>query len=318
MDRQTTYMSKGKEDRSFKLKDIPKLIKQTYKHWIDSDPFQLSAIVAYYAILSLPALIVIILNVVGSIWGRDIVQGQLLQEITNALGQETAESIRIMMLERGDEETGVFTSIVGVIVLLYGSTGVFFQLQSALNKIWDMPDGKNDGIINIIKSRAKGFGFILIIGFLLLTSLVITTLVSTFSNRLAYILPDAIVNKVFIVDILLSLLLIYVLFAALFKFLPNVIIKWKAVRVGAAITAMLFVIGKYSLAYYFRVMEPGSTYGAAGSIILIMLWVSYSSLILFFGANFTKVYSNNYIREQNVEKRGIGFRNRKRFVTSQE
>ncbi len=295
------------------MRDVPMILKKTYTNWMDSNPFQLSAIVAYYAILSLPALIVVILNIVGSLWGKEIVQGELLGEITKALGQETAESIRIMMLDRGDKETGVFTSIVGVCVLIYGSTGVFFQLQSALNKIWGIPDGENDGIINILKSRAKGFGFILIIGFLLLISFVVTTFISAFSSRLAVYLPDAVVDKIIIIDIIVSLGLIYTLFAALFKFLPNIDIKWRAVRIGAAVTAILFVLGKYLLAYYFKVMEPGSTYGAAGSIILIMLWVSYSSLILFFGANFTKVYANIYIDKPVPKKVSIGFKNRKSF-----
>ncbi|TVZ51429.1 YihY/virulence factor BrkB family protein [Dokdonia sp. Hel_I_53] len=307
---------KKHSSRSFNFKDIPELLKDTYRNWMDSNPFQLSAIVAYYAILSLPALIVIILNVVGSIWGKEIVQGELLDEISKAIGQETAESIRLMMLDRGDKKTGLFTTIVGVIVLIYGATGVFFQLQNALNKIWGMSAGAQEGVINLIKSRAKGFGFILILGFLLLVSLLMTTLISTFSNRLAYLLPEVAVDKVFIGDTMLSLILIYTLFAALFKFLPDVNIRWRAVRVGAAITAVLFVVGKFLLAYYFKIMEPGSTYGAAGSIILIMLWVSYSSLILFFGANFTKVYANKYLLQKQEIKRGVGSKNKKSFASS--
>lgn len=296
-------MSVPSPNRSFKIKDVVGLFTATYKSWMSSDPFKLSAIVAYYAILSLPALIVIILNVVGSIWGRDIVQGEILAEITKALGSETAASIRTMIVDRGDEETSIFTTIVGVVVLLYGATGVFFQLQQALDKIWGVDLGKNDGIISILKSRAKGFGFILIIGFLLLISFVMTSLLSTFSNRLALFLPQELVRIFFVGDIIISLGVIYILFAALFKFLPSIHIRWRAVRVGAGLTALLFVLGKYVLAFYFNTMEPGSTYGAAGSIILIMLWVSYSSLILFFGANFTRVYADRYHIDEHLPEK---------------
>ncbi len=280
----------------FKIKHIPKLLVSTYKSWDKSEPFKLSAIVAYYAILSLPALIVIILNVVGSVWGRDIVQGELLDEITKALGQQTAESIRLMMVDRGDEKTSLFTTIIGIGTLLYGATGVFYQLQEALDKIWDIPDDERPkGILGILKSRAKGFGFILIIGFLLLISFVLTSALSTFSNRLALFLPEALLDGMFVIDFLLSLVFIFFLFAALFKFIPSIRVRWRAVKVGAGLTSFLFVLGKYLLAIYFNAMEPGSTYGAAGSVILIMLWVSYSSLILFFGAHFTKVYADRYL-----------------------
>lgn len=300
-------------DDAFKLKHIINLLVRTYKKWMDSDPFKLSAIVAYYAILSLPALIVIILNIVGAIWGRDIVQGELLAQITEALGQETAESIRLMMVDRGDESTSIFTSSIGVIVLIYGATGVFFQLQQALDTIWGVDLDENGGILNILKSRAKGFGFILIIGFLLLISFVATSLLSTFSNRLSQFLPDEFIKFFYLIDIAVSLGMIYILFAALFKFLPSVYVRWKAVRVGAGLTALLFVIGKYALAFYFNTMNPGSTYGAAGSVILIMLWVSYSSLILFFGANFTRVYADTYYNEKRELKRGIGFKKMQPF-----
>ena len=258
----------------FKLAHLPKLLNLSAVKWYDSEPFQLSAIVAYYAILSLPAFIIIILNVVGGIWGRDIVQGELLGEISGALGAETAESIRVMIVDKGDKETSVFTTVVGIATLLYGATGVFFQLQSALDKLWNASPRFKSGVIATVFNRIKSFGFILIIGFLLLVSFILTSLLSTFSNRLERFLPDYLIDFIFIFDGLISLGIIYV----------------------------LFLIGKYLLAIYFGALEPGSTYGAAGSIILIMLWVSYSSLILFFGAQFTKVFFDFYKIEEE-EKR---------------
>ena len=281
----------------FKLKHLPKLLVKTASSWFDSEPFERSAVVAYYAILSLPALIIIILNIVGGVWGREIVQGELLGEITKALGQEAAESIRLMMVDRGNESTSIFATVVGIGTLLYGSTGVFFQLQSALDKIWDQKPKYKNSIIATLVSRVKSFGFILIIGFLLLTSFVLTSILSTFSNRLERLLPEHLFEYLYVFDLLISIGFIYVLFGAMFRFLPSASIPWKSVRVGALLTTILFLIGKYLLAIYFSEMQPGSTYGAAGSVILIMLWVSYSCIILLFGAHFTKVYSDKYVTQ---------------------
>lgn len=281
--------------KQFKIQHLPKLLLETGKEWYNSEPFKLSAVVAYYAILSLPALLIIIFNVVGNLWGREIVQGEILGEISNAIGVEVAESIRVMLVDKGDKPTSFFATTIGVFTLLYGATGVFYQLENALDSIWDAEPRFSNGILATIFSRLKSFGFILIIGFLLLVSFVMTSFLSAFSRRLQNLVPENLIDFVFIIDIAISLTFIYLLFAAMFKVLPNASIPWKAVKIGAALTAVLFTLGKYLLAIYFKEMEPGSTYGAAGSVILIMLWVSYTSLILFFGAQFTKVYSDNYL-----------------------
>jgi len=291
-----------KRKKKLRINHLPKLLVTAGKSWLNDEPFRLSAIVAYYAILSLPALMIIILNVVGGIWGRELVEGELLGEISTALGPETADSIRLMIVDQGNESTSLFATIVGIGTLIYGSTGVFFQLQSSFDKIWKAEPKYSNDIIAVLVSRLKSFGFILIIGFLLLVSFVLTSLLSTFSNRLEDLLPEFLFQFIFLFDVIISLGFIYILFAAMFKFLPSKQLKWKAVRTGAAITAILFIIGKYLLAIYFSEMQPGSTYGAAGSIILIMLWVSYSSLILFYGAHFTKVYSDVYLKNPSKEK----------------
>jgi len=281
--------------KPFKILHLPKLLLETAKEWYKSEPFKLSAVVVYYAILSMPALLIIIFNIVGRVWGRGIVQGEILDEISSAIGVEAAESIRVMLVDKGDKPTSLFATSIGVFTLLYGATGVFYQIESALDSIWKAQSRFTNGVIATIVSRLKSFGFILIIGFLLLVSFVLTSLLSTFSRRLQNILPENLIDFVFIIDVAISLIFVYLLFAAMFKVLPNASIPWRAVKIGAALTAVLFTFGKYLLAIYFNEMEPGSTYGAAGSVILIMLWVSYTSLILFFGAQFTKVYSDNYL-----------------------
>ncbi|KAA2219658.1 YihY/virulence factor BrkB family protein [Maribacter flavus] len=280
----------------FSLKQLPKLLWATFNSWLEKEPFKISAVIAYYAILSLPGLLIIILEIVGSIWGREIVRGELFSEISSAMGPETAQSIQVMLANTGNENTSTLATILGVCVLIYGATGVFYQLQNALNEIWGVSPNYSNELLATIFGRLKSFGFILIFGFLLLISFVITSLLSAFSRQLSSILSTQVVGWTFVMDILLSLVFIYFLFAAMFKFLPSKVVKWNAVKIGAALTALLFLMGKYALAFYFGKAEPGSTYGAAGSIILVMLWVSYSSLIVTFGAQFTKIYSDRFVR----------------------
>ncbi|WP_299099987.1 YihY/virulence factor BrkB family protein [uncultured Winogradskyella sp.] len=281
--------------KTFNITHLPSLLVKSFKSWFAGEPFQRSAIVAYYAVLSLPALVIIILKVVGNFWGEDLVQGELLDEITKAIGPDAADAIRTMIENQSEKKTSIFATIIGIATLLYGSTGVFFQVQSALDDIWEQVPTYKNSIISTLMSRVKSFGFIIILGFLLLTSFVLTSLLSTFSTQLNRLLPDNWFDYLYLVDFLISLGFIYVLFATMFKYLPSAKITWQSVRVGAGLTTVFFLIGKYLLALYFNTMEPGSTYGAAGSIILIMLWVSYTSLILLFGAHFTKQYADQYV-----------------------
>ncbi|WP_229702410.1 YihY/virulence factor BrkB family protein [Maribacter cobaltidurans] len=280
----------------FRLNQFPKLLVTTFNAWLEKEPFKISAVIAYYAILSLPGLLIIILEVVGAIWGKEIVRGELFSEISSAMGPETAQSIQEMLADPGSENTSTLATFLGICVLIYGATGVFYQLQNALNDIWGVSPNYSNEILATLFGRLKSFGFILIFGFLLLISFVITSFLSAFSKQLSRLLSTSIVEWTFVMDILLSLIFIYFLFGAMFRYLPSVKVKWNAVKIGAGLTALLFLLGKYALAFYFGKAEPGSTYGAAGSIILVMLWVSYSSLIVTFGAQFTKVYSDKYVK----------------------
>ena len=287
----------SEKKRGFKIADLPILLKETISSWLAKKPFDLSAVTAYYAILSLPGLLILVLELVGAIWGKEIVRGELFAEISSAMGSDAARSIQEMISDRGSENTSILATILGIGILIYGATGVFYKLQDALNEIWEVKPNYSNEILATIFLRLKSFGFILILGFLLLISFVLTSFLSTFSKQLSRLMPDGFLELSFGLDILLSLGFVYLLFGAMFKYLPSTHVPWRAVKVGAALTALLFLLGKYALAFYFGKADPGSTYGAAGSIILVMLWVSYSSLIVFFGANFTKVYSNKYLKE---------------------
>jgi len=266
----------------------------TYKAWMGKDPFRLSAAVAYYAVLSLPALLVIIVNAVGMIWGEEIVAGRLATEFDAALGKDAADSIKTMIDGTRSDNRNILSTIVGIGTLIYGATGLFYQLQLALNDIWGVKPDPEAKWWKVVLDRARSFTFILVIGFLLLISFILTAGISALRDLIGESFSESVIPLTYLLDITASLGIISVLFALIYKYLPDADVKWSTVRLGGFVTAVLFIIGKYLLSYYFGKSDPGSTYGAAGSIVLILLWVSYSCLILFFGAEFTYVYAGRY------------------------
>lgn len=278
----------------FKITHIPSLMVESFKQWNAADPWRLSAVIAYYAVLSLPALLVVVINTVGSIWGVDIVTGRLNNELASAMGPETAEFLTSMVKETQTSGKSTIASIIGVGVLIFGASGVFFHLKISINAIWGLKQNDDVKWYQMLLDRAVSFGFVLVLGFLLFISFILTALLSFFSDFINSILPEFVVVFAFILDFIISFGVIATLFALIFKYLPDAKIQWKSVWVGAILTSFLFSISKYLLGIYFGAAEPGSTYGAAGSIILVLLWVSYSCLIFFYGAEFTKVFSIRY------------------------
>ncbi|OBX27152.1 membrane protein [Gelidibacter algens] len=281
-------------EKKFKFKHLPSLFTKTFKAWNDDDPWRLSAVVAYYAVLSLPGLIVILINVVGSIWGPEIVQGHLTNEISSVLGQDAANTIKVMITETMDTEKNIISTLIGIASIVFGATGVFYQLQISLNKIWKIDDSGKFNFKKLLTDRARSFAFILVIGFLLLISFIVTAILGVLNSYIRELFPNIVLYVAYLLDLVLSLGVVSTLFALMFKYMPDTNISWKTVWVGALITAILFTLGKYLLGLYFGTANPGSTYGAAGSIVLVLLWVSYSCLIFFFGAEFTRVFSQRY------------------------
>jgi len=278
----------------FKITHIPSLMVESFKQWNKADPWRLSAVIAYYAVLSLPALLVIVINTVGAIWGVDIVTGRLQNELSSAMGPETADFLTSMVAETQTSGKSTIASILGVGVLIFGASGVFFHLKISINSIWGLKQTDDVKWYYMLLDRAVSFGFVLVLGFLLFISFALTALLSFFSDFIKSILPEFVVFFAFVVDFAISFGVIAVLFALIFKYLPDAKIQWKSVWVGAFLTSILFSVSKFLLGIYFTAAEPGSTYGAAGSIILVLLWVSYSCLIFFYGAEFTKVFSIRY------------------------
>lgn len=274
-----------------------KILKAAAKEWMDKDPFRESAVIAYYSIFSLPGLFVVIITVAGFFFGRETVNEHVLNQISSAIGSETADQIQNIIQQQESEtrKTSVWGAIIGIGTLLLGATGVFAQFQKSLNNIWEVEaDTSKSGILEIIKIRLFSFGLIISIAFLLMISLLISTLLTAFGDWLASKFSESLLIILQIVNFIISFGILTLLFALMLKIFPDAKIKWKDVWIGSAVTALLFVTGKFALSLYFGKANPASAFGAAGSIILVLLWVSYSSMIVFFGAEFTRQYANVY------------------------
>lgn len=279
------------------FKRLPGLLKETFKRWNARDPFNNSTLIAYYTIFSLPGLLVIVINVAGYFYDKKEVTKSITTQMQNVIGGDTATDMEMIVSNASETKGTVLSSILGIATLIFGATGVFYQLQQLLNRIWEVkPKVKTkQKILALLKDRLFSFGLVLAVGFLLLVSLVISAAIGAVSTWISRNFSEGLAVVFGSLDVIVSIGVITLLFAAIFKFLPDAKIKWKDVWVGAFLTSILFVIAKFLLGLYLGKSDPGSTYGAAGSIILIMLWVSYAGLILLFGAEFTRVYSTREV-----------------------
>lgn len=279
------------------LKNFGALLKDTFMQWKEREPFANSAVIAFFTIFSLPGLMVIIINVAGYFYDKGEITSKLTGQIQGMIGGDTAKDVEAIIGKASESKDNILATILGVATLIFGATGVFYQIQQILNKMWEVKPQPKQMFLKVIRDRVFSFGLILAVGFLLLVSLALSAGLSAFSDWVALHLSDAL-NVLFkLADIGLSLAVIAVLFASMYKFLPDAQIRWKDVWPGAILTAILFTLAKFLLGLYFGNSDPGSTYGAAGTIILIMLWVSYAGLILLFGAEFTQVYAKRYGKE---------------------
>jgi membrane protein len=270
------------------------LIKQSAVQWIEDEPFQLAAALSYYTLFSLAPLIIIAIAIAGFVFGREAAQDQIVSTLQGMIGQDSAKAVQEVIESSSEQpKTGIVSSIVGVLALIFGAGGVVGQLQTSLNKIWDVTPKPNRGIWVFVRQRFISYAMLLGIGFLLLVSLLVSAVVAGLTTWMGGLFggAEALAHGL---DLLISFLLTTALFAMLFKFLPDVLIQWRDVWVGAAITAFLFTVGKFLIGLYLGTSGVTSTYGAAGSLITVLLWVYYSSLIFFLGAEFTQVYAKDY------------------------
>ena len=275
-------------------KSLWQFLKDIFTQWMEDEPFLLASSLSYYTLFSLTPLLVIAIAVAGLVFGREAAQNQIVETIGGMIGSESAKAIQGMIESASNKPTtGIISAVIAGVTLLIGAGGVVGQLQTSLNRIWGVEPKSGLGMWVFIRQRLISFAMVLAVGFLLLVSLVVTALLTAFSQFIgSYIGGAALVSH--LLDIVVSLAFVTLLFAIIYKFVPDVKIQWTDVWIGAALTSILFTVGKFLIGLYLGTSGVSSAYGAAGSLITVLLWVFYSSLIFLLGAKFTQAYASRY------------------------
>jgi membrane protein len=279
------------------ISNLPNLLKLTYKGWQEDKASRLAAALAYYTIFSLGPLLIIVIAVTGFFWDEAAVQSSVTGQVQGLVGDQGEEFVSGLLTSASNPARGIFATIVGIITLVFGALGAFNELHNALNTIWEVKEEETKGFLQTIKkiifSRLLSFSMVLGIGFLLLVSLVVSAGLSAAQETLGNAIP---VSEILmqIINLIISIAVITILFALIFKFLPDAEIAWRDVWLGAFFTAVLFSLGKFLIGLYLGNSAVATSFGAAGSLVLLLIWIYYSAQILFFGAEFTQVYANQF------------------------
>ncbi|MDY7021659.1 MAG: YihY/virulence factor BrkB family protein [Cyanobacteriota bacterium] len=275
------------------FKKIFRLLKETFKEWQLDKSSRLAASLAYYTVFSLAPLLIIVIAIAGAIFGEEAARGEIVSQIQGLVGKQGATVIEEAIQNADKPQVSSIASIFSLIFLFIGASGVFAHLQESLNAIWNVKAKPKNSIVGFVRKRILSFSAVLGIGFLLLISLILSAAISALSNYLSGLVPG--VDLLWrILNFVVSFGVVTLLFALMYKYLPDVEIEWGDVWTGSLITAILFTVGKFVLGLYLGQGSFGSTYGAAGSLVIILAWVYYSAQILFFGAEFTQVYARKY------------------------
>jgi membrane protein len=269
------------------------LLRDAFYAWLDDKAPALGAALAYYTVFALAPLLIIVIAIGGLAFGQEAAQGQILSQIEDLLGENGAKAVQAMLESARQPTTGWLATIVGIVMLVLGSTGVFAQLQDSLNTIWKVAPKPGRGIRGILRDRLLTFMMVIAVGFLLLVSLVLSAALAAFGKFFNYLLPvpEAVLHGI---NFVVSFGVITLLFAMIYKILPDVKISWSDVWIGAAVTSLLFSLGKFLIGLYLGKSGVASAYGAAGSLVVILVWVYYTAQILLYGAEFTAVYAIRY------------------------
>jgi membrane protein len=277
---------------------IADLVKKAISEWREDNASRLSASLAYYTTFSMAPLLVLVIAIAGIIGGREAAQNQVMVQVEGLLGAEGRDFIESMLISASTQQrSGILASIIGLVALIFGALGVFGELQSSLNTIWEVKPlpvkNVRQGIVRFLFQRLLSFAMVLSIGFVLMVSLAVSSALSVLGDAITNLdlFSDAIVQ---VINFAISFGVITLLFAIMFKYLPDAKIAWRDVWLGAGITSLLFNLGKFAIGLYLGRSTIGSTFGAAGSLALLLLWVYYSAQIFFLGAEFTQVYANEY------------------------
>lgn len=273
------------------LKKIWKILVATFSGFINDNGLKLSASLAYYTVFSLAPLLILVISLAGLFLGNDAAANRLYPQIAQYVGSQAAMQIQEMLKSLAlSGKTGIAV-IIGVITLLLGASSIFVEIQDSINTIWRVKAKPKKGWLKLLQNRFLSFSLIISLGFLLLVTLVINFLMDALSKKLVHFLPSVTNLLIKGINLGITLIVISTLFAIIFKVLPDVKIRWKDVRSGAVFTALLFMLGQYGIGLYLQYAAQSSAYGAAGSIILLLLWIYYTAAILYIGAEFTQVYA---------------------------
>ncbi len=289
----TEEFQRDKKAPRLNFKTLGGLLKETFDEWNEDKASRLAAALAYYTIFSLAPLLIIAIAIAGSIFGEEAARGEIVGQIQGLVGKSGAEVIETAIQNANKPATGTIASLISIVALLFGATGVFSQLRDALNTIWEVQPKPGRPVKGFIRQNILSFSMVLGIGFLLLVSLIISAVLAGINSYFSNLLPGFDIMWQ-IANFIISFVVTALLFAMMFKFLPDAKITWGDVLIGGAITSLLFSIGRFLLGAYLGNGSFGSTYGAAGSLVVILAWVYYAAQILFFGAEFTQVYAKKY------------------------
>jgi membrane protein len=277
---------------------IWELVKRSFQEWNEDHAAQWAAAIAYYTVFSIPPLLIITLAIAGNFMNVNVVQNQLVAQIQGFIGRQTAEYVKTLLESSRNSPNGLFASLISLVILLAGASGAFFQVQHALNTIWDVPPEKTHGFWRTLKYHFQSFIMVLLIAFLLIIFLILNGIIAvligyTGLGSQSNLLPQMI--NLFSLFIALT-----ILFAVIYRVIPDKMISWGDVWLGAAVTAFLFILGRYAIGFYLSFSNSGSTYGVAGSLIVLLLWIYYSAEIFLWGVEFTQVYARrvgSYVNE---------------------
>lgn len=290
------------------VRDLISLVKQTFTEWGEDKATRLAAALAYYAVFSVPPLLLLLLVVLGRLVGAEFtenqIQSRLLDQFAGLIGAEGADVLAAVIENASRPGEGFLAGIVGIATLTFGAAGFFSQLQDAMNTIWEVAPAPDSGIMHKIKERLFSFSLVAALALLLLVSLVVSAGLGALNAFLTGLLPDAELLMQ-IVNFLVSLAIVILLFAAIYKVIPDVHIAWRDVWVGAIVTGVLFTLGKQAIGFYLGQSSTASSYGAAGSLVVFLLWIYYSAAIFFLGAEFTQVYANRFGTRLVPEERAV-------------
>jgi len=273
------------------FKGLVEVFKNSFKGFGEDKVTKLSGSLAYYTVFSMGPLLIVIISLCGILLGREAVEGKVYGQLAGFVGADTAAQLQEIIKNASLAGKSKMAAIIGGITLLIGSTTVFAEIQDSINGIWGLKPKPKRGWVKMLQNRFLSFSVIVGLGFLLLVSLGLSAIIDGFSSYLSARFPDITIYVLYIVNILITLVVTTLIFGVIFKVLPDANIKWKDVIAGALTTAILFMLGKFAISFYISKSNVGSTYGAAGSLVILLLWVYYSSLILYFGAEFTKAYA---------------------------